>query len=77
MPAGTPRRIGRTAAGAPSLSQRPFRPDIEGLRAVAVMLVIAFHAGLQDVSGGYVDVDVISGFPGTHLLDPSRNLRPI
>jgi peptidoglycan/LPS O-acetylase OafA/YrhL len=71
MSAGTPRRIGRTAAGAPSLSQRPFRPDIEGLRAVAVMLVIAFHAGVPHITGGYVGVDVfyvISGFLITGLL---------
>jgi peptidoglycan/LPS O-acetylase OafA/YrhL len=42
-----------------------FRPDIEGLRAVAVLLVVANHAGLGLVHGGYVGVDVffvISGF---------------
>jgi len=71
MPARTPRRIGRTAAGTPSLRQRPFRPDIEGLRAVAVMVVIAFHAGVPHITGGYVGVDVfyvISGFLITGLL---------
>jgi peptidoglycan/LPS O-acetylase OafA/YrhL len=48
-----------------------FRPDIEGLRAVAVGLVIALHAGVTAVSGGYVGVDVffvISGFLITSLL---------
>jgi peptidoglycan/LPS O-acetylase OafA/YrhL len=50
---------------------RGFRPDIEGLRAVAVILVVAFHAGLGPVQGGFVGVDVffvISGFLITGLL---------
>jgi peptidoglycan/LPS O-acetylase OafA/YrhL len=49
----------------------PFRPDVEGMRAVAVGLVVAFHAGLAVVSGGYVGVDVffvLSGFLITGLL---------
>jgi peptidoglycan/LPS O-acetylase OafA/YrhL len=52
-------------------SQRPFRADIEGLRAIAVALVVAFHAGLPGVTGGYVGVDVfyvISGFLISGLL---------
>ena len=50
---------------------RRFRPDIQGLRAVAVLLVVFYHAGLSGVSGGYVGVDVffvISGFVITGLL---------
>lgn len=48
-----------------------FRPDIEGLRAVAVMAVILFHCGVPGVSGGFVGVDVffvISGFLITGML---------
>lgn len=48
-----------------------FRPDIEGLRAVAVIAVVLYHAGIPGVTGGYVGVDVffvISGFLITGLL---------
>jgi len=48
-----------------------FRPDIEGLRAVAVLLVVLGHTGVPLVGGGYVGVDVffvISGFLITSLL---------
>ena len=48
-----------------------YRPDIDGLRALAVMAVIAFHAFPERVSGGFIGVDVffvISGFLITHLL---------
>src|SRR6476661_4043244 len=51
--------------------QARFREDIEGLRAVAVILVVAFHAGVGFVGGGFVGVDVffvLSGFLITGLL---------
>ncbi|WUI28996.1 acyltransferase [Mycobacterium sp. NBC_00419] len=51
-------------------SRTDFRPDIEGLRAVAVVAVVAFHAHLG-LGGGFVGVDVffvISGFLITRLL---------
>ena len=47
------------------------RRDIEGLRAVAVLLVVLSHAGVPALAGGYVGVDVffvISGFLITTLL---------
>ena len=50
---------------------KEFRPDIEGLRAVAVVAVVLFHADMPGVGGGFVGVDVffvISGFLITGLL---------
>ena len=61
----TEERRGRRSAEA------GFRPDIEGLRAVAVLAVVLFHADVPGVGGGYVGVDVffvISGFLITGLL---------
>src|ERR1700716_1047015 len=46
------------------------RPDIEGLRAVAVLAVVLFHAGAPGAAGGFVGVDVffvVSGFLITGL----------
>ncbi|GAA4592006.1 peptidoglycan/LPS O-acetylase OafA/YrhL [Actinoplanes octamycinicus] len=48
-----------------------FRSDLEGLRAIAVLLVVLGHAGVPFAAGGYVGVDVffvISGFLITSLL---------
>ncbi|MGM0692501.1 MAG: acyltransferase family protein [Pseudomonadota bacterium] len=48
-----------------------YRREIDGLRAVAVLPVILFHAGFSAFSGGYVGVDVffvISGYLITSIL---------
>jgi peptidoglycan/LPS O-acetylase OafA/YrhL len=52
------------------------RGDIEGLRALAVGLVIAYHYGLDQLPGGFIGVDVffvISGFLITKLLIDEAN----
>src|SRR4051812_12948913 len=52
--------------------QRPaFRADLEGLRGVAILLVVLFHAGVPALAGGFVGVDVffvLSGFFITQVL---------
>jgi len=64
------------------VSDRGFRADIQGLRAVAVLLVLTYHLWPTTVTGGYVGVDVffvISGFLITaHLLQhPPRRGRDL
>ncbi len=61
-----------------SPEDRPFRPDVQGLRAIAVLLVVLFHAGVAWASGGYVGVDVffvISGFVITGVLLRERTAK--
>lgn len=48
-----------------------YRPEVDGLRALAVLSVILFHAGFEGMSGGYVGVDiffVISGYLITAII---------
>ena len=65
-------RLGGPAGAGPApAAARAHRRDIDGLRAVAVLPVILFHAGLPAFSGGYLGVDVffvISGFLITGIL---------
>jgi peptidoglycan/LPS O-acetylase OafA/YrhL len=54
-----------------SATQSRHRPDIQGLRAIAVLAVVALHVGFGSLTGGFVGVDVffaISGFLITQQL---------
>ena len=64
--AATPAARARPGAATPG-----FRRDIEGLRGLAILLVVAYHAGIPGFAGGYVGVDVffvLSGYLITGLL---------
>jgi peptidoglycan/LPS O-acetylase OafA/YrhL len=48
-----------------------YRPDIDGIRAVAILAVVGFHASPEFVTGGFVGVDVffvISGYLISNIL---------
>jgi peptidoglycan/LPS O-acetylase OafA/YrhL len=73
--------VGRIYAGVPSKSayrrakacevSRTYRAEIDGLRALAVVPVILFHAGFEAFRGGFVGVDVffvISGYLITSII---------
>lgn len=56
-------------------SRDSYRPDIDGLRALAVALVVACHAGFATFKGGFIGVDVffvISGFVVTRSIESAQ-----
>ena len=78
-PRPTTTAVANNAQGRTAVSDR-FRPDIEGMRAVAVGLVLLYHGFHAPFTGGFVGVDVffvISGFLITNLLlqEKARNGR--
>jgi peptidoglycan/LPS O-acetylase OafA/YrhL len=69
--------VEQTPIGNPTISQ-PYRPAIDGLRALAVLAVVVFHLEETWLPGGFIGVDVffvISGFLITNLIlrDCSEN----
>jgi len=57
-------------------ADRSYRPDIDGIRSIAILSVVLYHAGLPAISGGFTGVDiffVISGYLiGGHIFAEAR-----
>ncbi len=68
----------RPSGVGPRITRLATRKDIQGLRAVAVVLVVLDHAGVPFLAGGYVGVDVffvVSGFLITQILVREASLN--
>ncbi|HUG58068.1 MAG TPA: acyltransferase family protein [Candidimonas sp.] len=62
---------GSISSAAISASSKTYRPELDGLRSVAVISVLLFHAGFAPFSGGFIGVDVffvISGYLITQII---------
>jgi peptidoglycan/LPS O-acetylase OafA/YrhL len=60
------------------MQKKYYRPDIDGLRALAVLSVVAFHAAPGRISAGFIGVDiffVISGFLITKIILEKININ--
>jgi peptidoglycan/LPS O-acetylase OafA/YrhL len=68
----TPRALVKSARNATSMASRgEYRPDIDGIRGVAAILVMAFHAKVPGFDGAYIGLDlffVVSGYVIAGLL---------
>ncbi len=65
----------RPRRAAPSLSKVPYLPGLDGMRALAVIAVLVYHANTEWLSGGFLGVEVffvISGYLITLLLMAER-----
>jgi peptidoglycan/LPS O-acetylase OafA/YrhL len=66
----TPPSVDPVSRG-PDATDRRYRGDIDGLRALAIILIVGYHVGLPGFDGGFVGVDVFFVISG-YLI--SRNL---